>query len=83
MIVKISDFNLARWIQGSKFAYTPEDPKDRERSMRESRRLWYRAPEILLRKQNYSFQIDVWSFGCVFAEIAMGESLFNGNNEIE
>ena len=50
MIVKITDFNLARWIQGDKFAYTPEDPKDRERSMRESRRLWYRAPEMLLRK---------------------------------
>jgi len=30
--------------------YTPEDPKDRERSGRESKRLAYRAPELLLRK---------------------------------
>ena len=30
--------------------YTPEDPKERERSNREVKRLWYRAPELLFRK---------------------------------
>ena len=59
-------------------AYTPEDPKDRERSGREARRLWYRAPELLLRKSIYSFEIDVWAFGCILGELALAEPLFNG-----
>lgn len=63
--------------------YTPEDPKDRERSGRESKRLWYRAPELLLRNQIYSTEIDVWSFGCVLAEVALNEPLFTGESEIE
>ena len=63
-------------------AFTPEDPKDRERSCREGRRLWYRAPEMILRKPKYSFEIDVWSFGCVMAEIMLQEPLFNGDSEI-
>ena len=64
-------------------AYTPEDPKDRERSGRESKRLWYRAPELLLRKPLYSQEIDVWSFGCCVAEVALCEPLFTGETEIE
>ena len=42
-----------------------------------------RAPELLLRKNMYSFEIDIWSFGCLLAEIALGETLFNGDTEIE
>jgi serine/threonine protein kinase len=80
--IKISDFNLSRLVQGSIVPYTPEDPKDRERSGRESKRLWYRAPELLMRKTLYAHEIDVWSFGCLMAEIALGEPLFNGDSEI-
>jgi len=64
-------------------AYTPEDPKERERSGRESRRLWYRPPEILLREERYSFEVDVWAIGCIIAELCLGEPLFNGDSEIE
>ena len=53
-IVKICDFALSKLTQVPHAEYTPEDPKDRERSQREARRLWYRAPELLIRKKIYS-----------------------------
>jgi serine/threonine protein kinase len=49
-MVKICDFALARLETFPIIPYTPEDPKERERSNREMKRLWYRAPEMLLRK---------------------------------
>ncbi|AFZ80232.1 mitogen-activated protein kinase 2, putative [Theileria equi strain WA] len=30
---------------------------------------WYRAPELILLQENYTFAIDVWSIGCIFAEL--------------
>ena len=81
--VKISDFGLGKLVSIPHIPYTPEDPKDRERSGREARRLWYRAPELLLRKNIYSFEVDIWAFGCLLAELVMNEPLFNGDTEIE
>ncbi len=43
---------------------------------------WYRAPEILLRR-NYTPAIDIWSLGCVLYELATGQVLFRGANSIE
>ena len=63
--------------------YTPEDPKERERSSREARRLWYRAPELLFRKEIYSTEVDMWSIGCLLGEISIAEPLFPGDSEIE
>ena len=60
-----------------------QDPKDRERSCREARRLWYRAPELLLRKAIYSFEIDIWAFGCILAELAINYPLFPAEREID
>lgn len=83
-LLKLSDFSLSRIATMPHFPYTPEDPKERERSGREARRLWYRAPEMLFRKKFYSFEVDIWAVGCLMAEIAMGgEPLFNGESEIE
>ena len=45
--------------------------------------LWYRAPEIILGSEDYLFGVDIWSVGCIFAELAMGRPLFEGQNEIE
>lgn len=81
--LKIADFTLSRLTSIPHYPYTPEDPKERNRSGREARRLWYRAPEILLRSDIYGFEIDMWSFGCLFAEIVLKEPLFNGETEIE
>ena len=30
---------------------------------------WYRAPEVILMNQMYSYSIDMWSVGCIFAEL--------------
>lgn len=81
--IKIGDFSLSKLITIPHIPYTPEDPKDRERSGREARRLWYRPPELLLRKNIYSFEVDVWAFGCLLGELALNEPLFNGDTEIE
>ncbi|CAK9157105.1 unnamed protein product [Ilex paraguariensis] len=40
---------------------------------------WYRAPELLLCCDNYGTSIDVWSVGCIFAEILGRKPIFPGN----
>jgi serine/threonine protein kinase len=81
--VKISDFALSKQCTIPHTVYTPEDPKERDRSGREARRLWYRPPELLCRKEVYSFEVDIWAAGCMLAEICLNEPLFNGETEIE
>jgi len=46
--------------------------------------LWYRAPEVLLGSRHYSTAIDMWSVGCIMAEMVMsGIPLFPGDSEID
>ena len=46
--------------------------------------MWYRAPEVLLGARHYSTAIDLWSVGCIFAEMVMrGIPLFPGDSEID
>lgn len=45
--------------------------------------LWYRAPEILLGARQYSTPVDVWSVGCIFAEMVNQRPLFPGDSEID
>lgn len=43
--------------------------------------LWYRAPEILLGTKIYSTPVDMWSVGCILAELITGGTpLFPGEN---
>ncbi len=44
---------------------------------------WYRAPEVLLSWKKYSTAIDVWSVGCIFAEMLTREKLFPGQEQEE
>ncbi|GJU45978.1 mitogen-activated protein kinase homolog NTF3-like protein [Tanacetum coccineum] len=39
---------------------------------------WYRAPDLLLCCENYGTSIDVWSVGCIFAELLGRKPLFPG-----
>jgi mitogen-activated protein kinase 15 len=43
---------------------------------------WYRAPEILFGSQKYSKSVDVWSSGCIFAEILLEKVLFPGKSSL-
>ena len=45
--------------------------------------LWYRAPDILLGNENYERSVDMWSIGCIFAEMVNGSILFKGFSEKE
>lgn len=41
---------------------------------------YYRAPELILEQDKYGPEIDVWSIGCVIAEMFLGEPIFPGNS---
>lgn len=57
-VVKLADFGLARAFIMPYKNYTHEVVT-----------LWYRAPEILLGAKYYSCSVDIWSIGCIFAEL--------------
>jgi serine/threonine protein kinase len=44
--------------------------------------LWYRAPELILSDQLYSFGVDVWAAGCIFFELLTGRIMFQSTCEI-
>jgi cyclin-dependent kinase 2 len=70
--LKLADFGLARAFGIPVRAYTHEVVT-----------LWYRAPEILLGAKMYSTPVDVWSIGCIFAEMINQKPLFQGDSEID
>lgn len=43
--------------------------------------LWYRAPDILMGSKDYNTSVDIWSVGCIFAEIVTKRPLFVGKDE--
>ncbi|KAF5934800.1 hypothetical protein HYC85_025929 [Camellia sinensis] len=69
---KIADFGRARGIVSPDLMLTPMLAT-----------LNYRAPEILMSSEHYSAAVDMWSVGCIFAEMVMKEPLFNGLSEID
>ena len=68
--VKICDFGISRTC------ITPQRVLTREVVT-----LWYRAPEILLGARSYTGVIDVWSVGCILAELLFMNALFKGESE--
>jgi p38 MAP kinase len=44
---------------------------------------YYRAPEIMLTWRRYSEKVDIWSAGCIFAEMILGRPLFPGKNHVD
>lgn len=43
---------------------------------------WYRAPELLLGSRSYGKPVDMWSFGCIVAELLIGKPMFTGNSTL-
>uniref|UniRef100_A0A7S2YQ03 Protein kinase domain-containing protein n=1 Tax=Entomoneis paludosa TaxID=265537 RepID=A0A7S2YQ03_9STRA len=78
--LKICDFGLARGIDHD-FCET-----DRNGTMLLTEYVvtrWYRAPEIMLACHEYSYPIDVWSVGCIFAELLLRKPMFPGEDYID
>uniref|UniRef100_A0A8C4QPH3 cyclin-dependent kinase n=1 Tax=Eptatretus burgeri TaxID=7764 RepID=A0A8C4QPH3_EPTBU len=68
--LKLADFGLAR-IYSFQMALTSVVVT-----------LWYRAPEVLL-QASYATPVDLWSVGCIFAEMFRRRPLFSGNSDID
>ncbi len=44
---------------------------------------WYKAPEILYGSRNYDQSVDIWSAGCILAELLDTTPLFTGSNDLD
>ncbi|XP_052779197.1 mitogen-activated protein kinase 14-like isoform X2 [Mya arenaria] len=67
--LKILDFGLARHTDDQMTGYVATR--------------WYRAPEIMLNWMHYNQTVDVWSIGCIMAEMLTGRPLFPGTDHID
>ncbi|KAL1190019.1 Cyclin-dependent kinase B2-1 [Cardamine amara subsp. amara] len=72
MRLKIADLGLARAFTLPMKKYTHEILT-----------LWYRAPEVLLGATHYSTAVDMWSVGCIFAELVTNQAIFAGDSELQ
>ncbi|NXT25638.1 MK11 kinase, partial [Syrrhaptes paradoxus] len=64
--LRILDFGLARQTDDEMTGYVATR--------------WYRAPEIMLNWMHYNQTVDIWSVGCIMAELLKGKALFPGND---
>eukprot|EP01013_Petalomonas_cantuscygni_P043514 TRINITY_DN826_c0_g1_i1.p1 TRINITY_DN826_c0_g1~~TRINITY_DN826_c0_g1_i1.p1 ORF type:complete len:521 (-),score=79.46 TRINITY_DN826_c0_g1_i1:446-2008(-) len=69
--LRICDFGLAR-------AYNPTDPVAELTDYVVTR--WYRPPELLFMERQYTPAVDIWSTGCIFAEMITRKALFPGRD---
>ncbi|KAJ2894422.1 cyclin-dependent kinase 5 [Coemansia aciculifera] len=67
--LKLGDFGLARAFGIPVRSYSHEVVT-----------LWYRAPDVLMGSRQYDTSIDIWSVGCIFAEMSTGRPFFAGNS---
>ncbi|KAK4292509.1 hypothetical protein Pmani_034732 [Petrolisthes manimaculis] len=67
--LKILDFGLARPTESEMTGYVATR--------------WYRAPEIMLNWMHYNQTVDIWSVGCIMAELLTGRTLFPGADHIQ
>eukprot|EP00760_Papus_ankaliazontas_P036062 PhM_4_TR8170/c0_g1_i1/m.62764 len=68
--LKLADFGLAR-VEGipvKKYSH-------------EAVTLWYRSPDVILGSSNYGLAVDIWSVGCIFAEMILGQPLCAGKSD--
>uniref|UniRef100_A0A8C6TBZ3 mitogen-activated protein kinase n=1 Tax=Neogobius melanostomus TaxID=47308 RepID=A0A8C6TBZ3_9GOBI len=67
--LKILDFGLARQTDAEMTGYVVTR--------------WYRAPEVILNWMHYTQTVDIWSAGCIMAEMLLGKPLFKGNDHLD
>ncbi|KAJ3681426.1 hypothetical protein LUZ60_015915 [Juncus effusus] len=72
-VLKIADFGLATFF----------NPNQRQQLTSRVVTLWYRPPELLLGSTNYGATVDLWSAGCILAELLAGKPIMPGRTEVE
>ena len=92
-VVKIGDFGSARISPQQKKENEVEEKKKGSgggKEKKEKRALtpgvgtkWYKAPEIIFGGKHYDKSVDIWSFGCLMAEMFLLEPLFPGSTDFE
>lgn len=75
-LVKLCDFGLARSL------YQIQEDSGNPALTEYVATRWYRAPEILLASHRYTKGVDMWSVGCILAEMLLGKPLFPGTSTI-
>ncbi|XP_020246185.1 probable serine/threonine-protein kinase At1g54610 [Asparagus officinalis] len=71
--LKIGDFGLASVF----------NPEKKQPLTSRVVTLWYRPPELLLGATEYDVAIDLWSAGCILAELLFGKPIMPGRTEVE
>lgn len=79
-LLKICDFGLSRG--GFSDRYVNMKPVVDDLTLYVVTR-WYRAPELLLNSEFYDYSIDIWSCGCILAELINRRALFPGCEWVE
>ena len=92
-VVKIGDFGSARISPQQKKEKEEQEEKKKNpqsKEKKEKRPLtpgvgtkWYKAPEIIFGNKHYDKSVDIWSFGCLMAEMFLLEPLFPGSTDFE
>ncbi|XP_039002400.1 probable serine/threonine-protein kinase At1g09600 [Hibiscus syriacus] len=72
-VLKIADFGLATIVQAN----------SKQQLTSRVVTLWYRAPELLLGATDYGVGVDLWSVGCIVAELYAGKPIMPGRTEVE
>ncbi|KAG8379232.1 hypothetical protein BUALT_Bualt07G0067100 [Buddleja alternifolia] len=72
-VLKVADFGLANFC-----AYGLRQPLTSRVVT-----LWYRPPELLLGSTDYGASVDLWSVGCLLAELLIGKPILQGRTEVE
>ncbi|XP_050380152.1 cyclin-dependent kinase C-2 C-like [Argentina anserina] len=72
-ILKLADFGLANVVNS----------KSKQPLTSRVVTLWYRPPELLMGATEYGVSVDLWSVGCVLAELFLGKPILKGRTEVE
>lgn len=70
--LKLCDFGFARTIK-----------KNNDKLTDYVATRWYRSPELLITSGYYGPEVDYWAIGCIMGELADGDPLFPGDNELD
>lgn len=89
--LKIADFGLARQMTLMNYfgsnnendVYLNDENNNKNEMTKYIVTRWYRAPELLINSPHYGTRVDIWSVGCIFAELLNRRPLLRGQNYME